>query len=571
MRGETAETFAVAAPATPTWIELQPTGAAPPHLHTPKSVFYDAANNRLVAFFPGSPIINPYGNEVWVITHANGLGDTPEWIRLLPAGTPPRSNGLESVVYDAIQNRLTVYGGCAANCSPALSDVYVPTNANGLGGVPEWIDSSVTNPQARAYHSAVYDSDSNRMIAFGGNDAFFGTDHNDTRVLSNANGLATPSAWTTLQTSGGPPGIRNSHTAVYDEVGRNMVVFGGSNYIRSFPSYVISDYNDTWMLSDADGLSSTPLWTQMAPVGALPSVRGGHSAVYAPGKDRMIVFGGSQWQQANQTSTTLGDLWELRNATGTGGAPEWVELAQSGQAPGARSGHGAAWDEANQRMMVLSGADINGQVSHRLWVLSRNDSPPDNQPPVAQCRDVTVVANGSCQADASANNGSFDPDGDPIALSQSPAGPYGSGNTDVTLTVTDDQGASASCTWVVTVVDTTAPVIISSVSVTPCTLWPPNHKMVPVTVSVAPSDNCSRSPICKIISVASNEPVNGTGDGDRAPDLEITGNLTAKLRAERAGNGTGRVYTLAGQCVDTVGNSASWNTTVHVPHDQRKR
>lgn len=83
-----------------------------------------------------------------------------------------------------------------------------------------------------------------------------------------------------------------------------------------------------------------------------------------------------------------------------------------------------------------------------------------NQSPDALCKNVTVnTSPGLCTAPASVNNGSSDPDGDPITLAQSPTGPYGKGATNVTLTVTDDKGASDSCTATVTVVDNQAPSI----------------------------------------------------------------------------------------------------------------
>jgi len=82
---------------------------------------------------------------------------------------------------------------------------------------------------------------------------------------------------------------------------------------------------------------------------------------------------------------------------------------------------------------------------------------PENQPPVAVCQDVTVSAGPGCTADASIDDGSYDPDGDPITLTQDPPGPYGLGGTTVTLTVTDDSGESDSCQATVTVIDTTPP------------------------------------------------------------------------------------------------------------------
>lgn len=113
---------------------------------------------------------------------------------------------------------------------------------------------------------------------------------------------------------------------------------------------------------------------------------------------------------------------------------------------------------------------------------------------------------------------------------------------------------------------------IAGIKAQPNILWPPNHKMVPVTVSAMVSEDYDdEEPSCKITSVSSNEPENGLGDGDTAPDWEITGDLTLNLRAERAGNGDGRVYTLTVQCTDWAGDIAPDVTvTVTVPHDQGK-
>lgn len=112
------------------------------------------------------------------------------------------------------------------------------------------------------------------------------------------------------------------------------------------------------------------------------------------------------------------------------------------------------------------------------------------------------------------------------------------------------------------------PVTITSASASPSVLWPPNHKLVPLTVSV----NTTGSPsTCKIVSVTSNQPINGKGDGNTSPDWVITGDLTVLLRAERAGNiKTDRVYTITVECTDAFGNSARANVSVSVPHDQGK-
>ena len=357
-----------------TWIELSPTGSPPDPIYFPKPAHYDAASNRLIVFFPGNPPFGGFGNQVWVLTNANGLGGTPAWIQLLPTGSPPFTNGGADVVYDAATNGLIVYGGCFANCSPALPNVFVLSNANGLGGAPVWTQSTVTNPQERVGHSAVFDPMNNLLIAFAGQLAFFGTDQNDTRILSNANGTVSPSTWTTLGTAGGPPPIRDEHSAVYDRANNRMTIFAGHNLISTCCPYVISDYNDTWTLSNANGQGGTPTWSQLLPAGAPPSVRKGHSAVYDSMNNRMIVFGGRVWDQAAQLDTPLGDLWQLSNANGLGAAPAWTQLPQSGALPGPRFYHAAAFDQVNQRMIVLGGWDSTDTPSNRVWVLTFNQA-----------------------------------------------------------------------------------------------------------------------------------------------------------------------------------------------------
>ncbi|MBI4233099.1 MAG: hypothetical protein HY686_01510 [Chloroflexi bacterium] len=125
-------------------------------------------------------------------------------------------------------------------------------------------------------------------------------------------------------------------------------------------------------------------------------------------------------------------------------------------------------------------------------------------------------------------------------------------------------------TFDVVVLDNTPPTV--TCSVTPDKLWPPNHKMRTVSVSVSVDDTGSGPAGYTLVSVTSNEPDNGLGDGDVANDIQGfvvgTPDTSGDLRAERSGKGSGRVYTLTYQGMDQAGNSALCSTTVSVPHDQ---
>jgi hypothetical protein len=139
------------------------------------------------------------------------------------------------------------------------------------------------------------------------------------------------------------------------------------------------------------------------------------------------------------------------------------------------------------------------------------------------------------------------------------------GTNQVGLAVSDGVAPAATCSTTVTVQDTTPPVI-TSITASPDVLWPPNHKLVNVAINVVAADACG-GVTAKIVSVTSNEPENGLGDGDTAPDWLVTSDLGLILVAERAGPGSGRIYTITVEVADEQENTTSGQVTVTVPHD----
>jgi hypothetical protein len=96
----------------------------------------------------------------------------------------------------------------------------------------------------------------------------------------------------------------------------------------------------------------------------------------------------------------------------------------------------------------------------------------------------------------------------------------------------------------------------------PSVLWPPNNKMVNVTIHYNATDDWDQ-PMCRISSVTSDEHIDKS-------DYAIIDPHHVKLRAERSGKGDGRIYSITITCTDTSGQSSKRKVKVIVPHDQKK-
>lgn len=246
---------------------------------------------------------------------------------------------------------------------------------------------------------------------------------------------------------------------------------------------------------------------------------------------------------------------------------------------------------ADQAAFLLAGSNyINIHTTLNPGGEIRAQLIPTNNPPTVSCpapgvfecdgsggRLVALTAQvGDLDGDALAVTWTVD--GAPVQTNNVPAGApptstpvsfmafLALGQHQVVVSVSDGKAPAVSCSSTQTVVDTTPPVILSATA-TPNVLWPPNHKMVQVSLSVVATDICS-SVSCRIKNVTANEPIEKPGKGHKSPAWTLTGPLTVQLRAERLGHGSGRTYTITVECTDSSGNASTSNVIVRVPHDQ---
>jgi hypothetical protein len=295
---------------------LIPNGAAgSPPARAEHSAVYDATNNRMIVFGGANCLPDWFTctsftlfNDVWVLANANGQGGTPVWTQLSPSGTPPAVRSYSTAAYDAANNLLIIFGGIAS--STAYSDVWVLSNANGMGGTPAWTQLSPTGTSPLGYVAGVYDQSNNILIVFGGPNAALTKLTNAVWTLSHANSLGGTPQWTNIVPDGKPgsPPARVAETAVYDPTNNRMVIFAGTNNTSKFGGYL--GLNDVWVLANANGSGGSPAWTQLKPKGTPPAKRAAHTAVYDSTTNQMMIFAGVDYEAVYYL------VWVLDDANG---------------------------------------------------------------------------------------------------------------------------------------------------------------------------------------------------------------------------------------------------------------
>jgi hypothetical protein len=272
---------------------------------------------------------------------------------------------------------------------------------------------------------------------------------------------------------------------------------------------------------------------------------------------REVVMWRLQYRNFGTHETLVGNFSVDTDATDHAGI-RWFELRKTGGAAWALYQEGTYSPDADHRWMGSIAMDSVGNIALGYSVSSVTQFPSirytgrrdGDTPGVMSQAEATIITGANSQTTSNRW-------GDYSAMSVDPS-------DGCTFWYTTEY-IPAGGNWQTRIAAFKFPSNVS-LSANPNELWPPNHKMVPV--SLAASDGCDMPPACKIVAVSSNEPINANGDGNTTPDWEITGDLTVKLRAERAGPGVGRIYTLDVECTDLVGDVTNQTITVTVAHDQ---
>lgn len=373
------DTWALSLTGSPTWSQLATTGQSPPPMNRHTAI-YDPVRDRMIIF-------GGYSHETWALT----LADPPTWTHLFPAGAPPPDLKDHAAIYDPERDRMLVFGGGEATSGNDVTynDVWSLT----LSGNPGWskLSPSGVLPQAREQSATIYDSNRDRLIVFGG--VYSGetstTVLNDTWALN----LTGPPSWEALAPLDSLPDGQLDHAAIYDSELERMIVFGGQRSpstawqlpltTGSGWSSVISTEQPAWRseasmifdalreravvfggrqysrFGDSFRLSFVPFpeWSRLGSDVPRPTERYGQSAVYDSLRDRMVMFGGYD-------GSYRADVWSL----GLSGSAPWSDDTPGSVAPSGRADHSMIYDARRDELVVFGGYD--GAFRNDTWVLS---------------------------------------------------------------------------------------------------------------------------------------------------------------------------------------------------------
>ena len=318
-----------------------------PGTRSQATAIYDASTDQMFVFAGQHAPTNIDFNDVWaaqnIIPDSTGTLQSLQWIRVSLSGKQPSDRFGHTAIYNSTTDKMIVFAGGTGFPGPCVNDLWIASYINSVGGAPAWLEYTAagTLPPIRKGHTAVYNPTTNKMIIFGG-DNCSGTYYNDVWILSNADGTTGTPTWAEVTPAGTPPVARTQATAIYDSVHNVMTIYAGGEASTTV-------YSDVWTLSNADGTTGTPTWTQLSPTGTAPSGRVGQMALYDSTNNRMTVYGGG-----NNHGQVLNDGWILTYPNNIGGTPAWSEMTFTASGPYRKSST-AIYDPVSDYMVIFGG------------------------------------------------------------------------------------------------------------------------------------------------------------------------------------------------------------------------
>lgn len=260
-----------------------------PRRRAEPGIIYDSLRDNVI-LFGGRENQSTAGDrdDTWTYDY-----NSNSWTQLFPVSSPSARRA-HRMVYDSESDRIILFGG-----KYGASTFYNETWVGNPGSNTWQLMNPAVAPPARAFFHMVYDSESDRIILFGGHPGGSADSLFDTWAYDyNTN------TWENLTDAANHPPARSSHIMAYDSQSDRIVLFGGGILSKT--------YDDTWLYN-----YNTNTWQKMSPATS-PSARCRHEAAYDSESDRVIIYGGTTgpWLTGNVLIST-GKTWAYDVNTNT--------------------------------------------------------------------------------------------------------------------------------------------------------------------------------------------------------------------------------------------------------------
>ncbi len=342
------------------WIPFMDTAHALPESRDRLVMAYHVESSQTVMF--GGSFGGFFLNDTWTWAGAGWADETSP-------GPSPRFRS--SMAYGG--GRVLLFGGLDPLVQPnTRGDLWSWEPGSG------WTDLTPggASPAPRSAPAVAYDSSRDRLVLYGGTGCTVGLCDKST-CLDTWEWDPGTGAWEQKLSPQNPPALTR-HAMAYDAARQRVVLFGG--VLDADPGASpcatdgTSDETWEWGLHGAAvcGSAATPCWRPMSVAGEVPQGRGGHTLTSDAGRRRVVLFGG----QTEDVNVRFDDTWEWNGV-------RWRRLETAGPTPRARFGHGLAYDQARDKLVLFGGVD-----ERSTWEL---DADPAQAPAVVVSFDLTSM------------------------------------------------------------------------------------------------------------------------------------------------------------------------------------
>jgi len=268
-----------------------------------------------------------------------------------------------SMAYDSANDLIIVYGG---HIGSGTENRRYDTRAYDYNK-NEWTNLNPTvKPNASSWLAMAYDSESEKLILFGGvpKDGYALAETWIYDYSTNSWIKADPNA---------SPSLRGSHVMAYDSESDVVIMHGGAVWAEDNPAGVYINYNDTWAY---DFNSDT--WTNMEPTG-LDVGLSESQMTYDSESDKIIMVGGYFVYPYDdpQEEYYATETWAYDYNTNT-----WENITTTIH-PSHRVDHALAYDSESDRTILVGGHKILGDynLQDETWAFDYNTETWENMNP----------------------------------------------------------------------------------------------------------------------------------------------------------------------------------------------